>query len=438
MSRRASASDALGPTLAGAAPDIQATGEVARGPDWARFGSEAGTVVVLGNYRAALAAVREMSARGCVVVLGAEPDTFCAEHSRFVDEVWHCPPFVPRSQEFLAALRTLVRRLRPPVTVMPIRERSLDTVASFERELAAEVRLALPQARILAILHDKHRSLVAAQEAGLDVPAFAVADDWQQLRMQTATVGCPVVIRPIVAGSRLGAQKAVTIRDLAELDAAFSAFSDELPAMLIQRRFSGERMNVYFAARDGEMLAEQHVHCLRSDRFDGTGLTIDMMTIAPIASISRELRMLVKHLDYTGVGCAQFLYDAPRDKPCYLEINARFGASYALVEHVGMGLTGLAFDLAWNNRRGVRGASARYDAGTRLVWTLGDFSGLLHALRQRHVDGRQAVVWAGRALLSAARADLHAIWSLRDPLPALRLYARRIGHWLGLARRDVN
>jgi biotin carboxylase len=302
--------------------------------------------------------------------------------------------------------------------------------------LSSEVRIALPRAQVLSVLHDKYRSLVAAKQAGLDVPAFATAEDLQQLRERTAEIGCPVVVRPIVSGSRLKAAKAVTLKDLSDIDRQLGV--DPLPAMLIQRRFSGARMNVYFAARDGEMLAEQHAHCLRSDRADGTGLTIDLITIAPIACISRETRMLVRELRYTGVGCAQFLYDAPRDKPCFLEINARFGANYALVEAAGMGLTGLAYDLAWNDPRPVRDGSDRCDVGTRLVWTLGDVSGLLLALKHGDIGAAGALKWAGRTLLAAARADVHATWSWADPLPTLMLYARRVGSRLGLAIRDVN
>ena len=395
----------------------------------------AGTVLLLGNYRAALAAARQLSAEGHRVILGSEPGASCAEHSRAVDMVWHCPALVPGSPEFITALRALLRRVPGTVTIMPMIERALNTIASFEEELAQSARLALPEARVLAILHDKHRSLVFARDAGLDVPAFATAGDQVELEARAAEIGYPVVVRPIDSGCRIERLKAVTLNGPPDIAEAFDPWPAGLSAVLLQRRFIGTRTNVYFAALEGRILAEQHSLSLRTDRVDGTGQTIEGVTIAPIPAISREIGALVRRIGYTGVGCAQFLYDEAANRPCYLEINARFGASHAFVEKVGMGLTELALNLAWNAPRFAPARAGRYDEGSRFVWTLGDLSGLLFALRRGDVGPKGALVWLGRALLAAVRSEVHVTWSIRDPVPTLILYARSIGNNLGLRKR---
>jgi len=398
-----------------------------------------GTVLVLGNYRASLTTIRRLAARGCRVVLGAEPDTKSAEYSRFVDEVWRCPRFEPGSEVFLDALLRKIGTLPGPgpVTVMPVIERPMDAVVSFQDDLAPWVRLAVPEARILSILHDKYASLVCARDAGLGVPAFELCGTVADLRTAIGRVGLPAVVRPITAGTRIGTNKAVTLTAPDDIDRFFTGAEASMTGLLVQRRFIGIRTNVYFAAQDGCMLAEQHSKSVRTDRIDGTGQTIEGVTIAPIESISREMALIVKALNYTGVGCAQFLYDEKRDRPCYLEINARFGASYAFVERLGMGLTDYALNLAWNDPQPVPYRIGQYDAGTRFVWTLGDVSGLLYAIRRRDVGLAGAMLWLWNILLAAVRARAHVTWSWRDPWPTAVLYARAVAGTLGLKKQGL-
>lgn len=402
----------------------------------ARAGSvRGGTVIILGNYRATLTTARQLASRDCKVILGTEPGTSCAEYSRFVDEVWRCPSFsVAAPQDFLNALRALLPRLARPVTIMPVIERPLNLISMLEDELSDDVRLALPEARILSILHDKYKSLVAATEAGVAVPPFGIARSLDELCARIAEIGSPVVIRTMMAGCRIKGLKAYTLYGEADARAVFDG-TEEFPALLVQRRFVGRRTNVYFAANDGEVVAEQHSISLRTDRLDGTGQTIEGITVAPIKEISEETRLLVRHLRYTGVGCAQFLQDEAQRKQCFLEINARFGASYAFVERTGMGLTELALDLAWNDPRRVADTSHRFDSGTRFVWTLGDFSGLLFGIRRGEFKLADALQWFGRSLIAAVRSRAHVTWSLRDPMPTIILYGRSIGSNLGLRKK---
>jgi carbamoylphosphate synthase large subunit len=407
-------------------------------PPQAGAESRAGTVLILGNYRAALTTARRLSARGCRVVLGSEPHISYCDRSRFVDEVWHCPPFEPHSPAFREALLRKVETLPPPVTVMPVLERPMNAVASIEPDLVPRVRIALPEARILDVLHDKYNSLVCARDAGLDVPPFALCSSADAVCEAVGRIGLPVVIRPTVAGTRLGTQKAVTLYTDADVARFLADPVSDIPGLLVQRRFVGIRTNVYFAAKDGRILSEQHSKSFRTDRADGTGQTVDGTMMAPIPSISKEIHRIVAVLKYTGVGTAQFLYDAATDSPCFLEINARFGGSYAAVERAGMDMTGYALDLAWNDAWPVEDRTGRFDTETRFAWTLGDISGLLYAIRRREVGAGGALLWLWHIVVAAIRSDAHVTWSWRDPVPTLILYARAVANTLGLRKTGLH
>ena len=64
-----------------------------------------------------------------------------------------------------------------------------------------------------------------------------------------------------------------------------------------------------------------------------------------------------------------------------------------------------------------------YTAGRVGVWLYGDLQGLLEAWRRKELSLKSALLWLGRMSGSFVRADFHLVWSWRDPLPAMVLYA---------------
>jgi predicted ATP-grasp superfamily ATP-dependent carboligase len=220
-------------------------------------------------------------------------------------------------------------------------------------------------------------------------------------------------------------RKAVTLLDDEDFSAAFAAWPKGASELLVQRRFTGDRYNSYFGAWNGRVICEQQSRSLRTDRADGTGQTVEGITVAPIATLSSDLEKVVLRMRYTGVGCAQFLFDAASGDSCFLEINPRFGASYAFIEKAGLELTRLAVELA---NGGVDPFSTRYafNEGTRFVSTFDDLAGLTYSVAHGEVDLGGGLRWLGAAMLAAFRADVHVTWSLSDPLPAFAVLFWRI------------
>jgi predicted ATP-grasp superfamily ATP-dependent carboligase len=163
---------------------------------------------------------------------------------------------------------------------------------------------------------------------------------------------------------------------------------------------------------------------VRTDRHDGSGQTIEGITVEAVPLLSGELARVVEAMEYTGIGCAQFLYDKAAGTCCFLEINPRFGASYAFVEWSGFELTRLAIELACPNVPSQ--PDPRPTRPTRFVWTHGDVAGLVFSLRQGDIGFGKAIGWTGNALLAALRANVQIGWSWDDPKPLLRFYSRRL------------
>ncbi len=66
------------------------------------------------------------------------------------------------------------------------------------------------------------------------------------------------------------------------------------------------------------------------------GVFVKRYSIEPTPAIVEASKKLVQRLDYTGLGCAQFLVDKASNPKCFLEINPRLGAAFALPHACGI------------------------------------------------------------------------------------------------------
>ncbi|MCC6982803.1 MAG: hypothetical protein IT535_05995 [Bauldia sp.] len=380
--------------------------------------------LLIGNYRPALTAARELHRLGWRVTLCCEPESSGAEDSRYVERVWQMPALGAGGGDFGSWL-TAAFAAEPAIgLVMPITEATLNAVSAAREIVPPCVLLAMPSARVLGICHDKFAWLAFAREAGVSGPAFAVAESIGDLKRVMDELGYPSVVRPVEAGKRIGKRKAISLYSAADLDRELSEWPKGLRRLLVQRRFVGERYNIYFGAAAGRVVREITSFSLRTDRHDGSGQTIEGVTVGDIPLLSAELAKVVAAMDYTGVGCAQFLYDRDAGTCCFLEINARFGASYAFIEWAGFALTRLAVELA--SEGGPAEPRPLATRRSRFVWTQGDVAGLVFSLRQGDIGFGQAWRWAMQALVAACRANVQIGFSWDDPKPALRAYLRRL------------
>lgn len=186
----------------------------------------------------------------------------------------------------------------------------------------------------------------------------------------------------------------------------------------MQHYLRAPRDNVYFVARRGEVLAQVESRILRTDRQDGTGINVSAVSVPLDARIAHHCRVLASRLDYTGVGLFQFLMP-PRDEPVFMELNPRHGMGLAFMHALGLDLTMAACALATGADLWQADAAFDYSIGSRYAWTSGELRGLWLSYVRREVDRAGAISWLAEALRSAVRADVHATWSWRDPMPTI-------------------
>lgn len=388
--------------------------------------------LLVGTYRPAVAAARALDRRGLRVIAGRGPDphniegSAGVEVSRHVRQVWRHPDPVATPEAFLSALVRKVERLGERVYVFPFFEPVLALLSRARDRLPQNARLVAPSDEVIAICLDKERFLDEAEAAGLPSLPRATVTTLADLRQAMDAIG-EVAIRPLAPRTRLVGQKAILCRTPFELARALPVWPDGHDRLLIQRLARGPRLNVHFAARGGQLVGYVEVVAVRTDRVDGTGLTVEAHTQPATASVVGQMERLVHRLAYTGVGLAQFI--AMDQSPYVIELNPRLGSVYVIAERSGLDLANLAVDLAAGSGSRTLGSAAQRAMITS-AWTLGDLAGLLHESRRGRTSFTTGAVWLRRLVTTALCADVHATWSWKDPVPSVVTWSRFVVHRL--------
>jgi predicted ATP-grasp superfamily ATP-dependent carboligase len=397
-----------------------------------------GTVLLLGNYMPSLTAARSLAASGYRVLAGDGGEFSTVGLSRHCRGIWEHPP-VRNGDQLVRALAAFLSE-RPDIRiVLPLQERYVELLATHGHELPSDAVVAMPARDVVLTCLSKARMYALAAEAGVPHPASRVVLDLASLRAAGRELGYPCVVRPVTgsAGSLPGEAKAVVCRDAAELDRRFETWPLGHQALMVDVYVSGPRINVHFAAARGRVIARVQTMALRTDRLDGTGIGVEGISLTPDPAIDSSTRILCERLGYTGVGLAQFLRPES-GPPRFLELNPRLGIALALVRRCGLDLPLAACRLALDADGWDVSDDVPYPVGMRYAWTSWDLHALGAARARREIGCREALQWLVRTARAAARADVHATWDPRDPLPTIAIYAQWLpgGPWKRTPLRD--
>ncbi len=384
------------------------------------------SILLLGNYRPALAVARVLKEAGYRVVMGKRGGEGFSEYSRFVEEAWEHPPVESDPQGLQAALLEYLEERQDIQFVLPISETFVMFFAHSMPTLPHGVTLVSPRAELVKRCADKVAMLYTAVEEDVPVLPCAVLVADSDNAALGREVGLPIVARPLSPGAKFGDKKALIIETWADYNAFVSDWCKPDFPILIQRRAEGPRVNVFFTARKGELINTLQTYIRRTDFQDGTGYAVDGVTMATSAPLLQDCEHLAKALDYTGIGLAQFIVNPETGERCFLELNPRVAGSQAITEQMGFEMSRIAVELAQGIEpelpkrvRGIR-------SGFRYAWSYGDIRGLRAALARGEIGIGGAIRWAAKICWTALWADHHMTWAWHDPVPTVMLFARQL------------
>ncbi len=397
--------------------------------------SDKKTILLLGNYRPTLTLARVLARHGYRIISGLEGCDRGAEYSRYVNQIWDHPPIKTNPEGFQKSLARFIRENSVDV-IFPVSEEFVRFFADHPNLECGNAAIASVDANLIKRCLDKMFMMELAQKHKIPTADFAFAANQRELVEKSQAIGFPLVIRPQESNQRLGGKKALFIDDEPDLQQQLPKWPDLQKGLIIQKKARGKRHNIYFAARNGKLYRYLHAVILRTDMEDGSGLAVEGVTIAPDPQLQRFTATLVESLNYSGIGCAQYLVDDETGDISFLEINPRIAGNHAVPEFAGLELSSILVDMALNQPLNTRFVQGRTDI--RYVWTYGDFLSAKSAWLRREITSLATVARFWRAARAGIRAHLHMSYVWHDPRPGIMSLLSLAPNWRRLFARLAN
>lgn len=365
--------------------------------------------------------MRSLGRAGFEVVLGCQEAESSTALSRYVGAVRLFEGLPPR--RFYDRLEACVRRDRPAF-VFPVGETQLRRLLQDPQRIAPFARLTtwvMPEAETVARCFDKRAMYRLAAILGIPAPAwrtFAGTADWLQAADE---LGFPLVIKRKDSSAMVRTKKALILRNAGELERVLGevACDPDPDSLLLQKHAPGTRRNCHVAASRGRMVAYFEQKVLRTDEPDETGIGIEGVSVPPSPQLRAYCEKMLGTLEYTGIGCIQFLVDERSGEIAFLEFNPRMDSTAALPYRLGFDFPLIAVDIAAGKPAKVPPA---YAVGRRYYWLYGDVNAWL-ARRGSEPLGRTLISLFKMPWAALRGHDLAFEW--RDPLPTLHQFWKK-------------
>jgi predicted ATP-grasp superfamily ATP-dependent carboligase len=307
-------------------------------------------LVTDGEYKQAVAAIRNLGRHGVNVVVASARRSAPGFFSRYCTERVLCPE--PEDEAFLPALLEHVDRLSVDV-ILPIGGAATSEIS--RDKAAAEAHAAVPVApwESMVIAADKRRSAALAEELGVPVPrTYADRESVDSF--------------PVVAKRAWGSGVVRYVNSPAELSA--STFADSL----VQEYVPGAGYGFFALFDQGEERAVFMHRRIREFPVTGGASTAAVSVYDPLLE-ELGLRML-RGLRWHGVAMVEFKRDSRDGRYKLVEVNPKFWGSLDLAVEAGVEFPWLAVQLALGRPLPTQDG---YPTGVRFRWV---FEDLMHAV----------------------------------------------------------
>jgi len=341
-------------------------------------------IVLDGEQRAALAAVRSLGAQGCTVHVGSCIPRSLAGGSRFAASETLLPDPLAGTDAYGTAVARLVKE-REAKVLLPVTEAStlaiLEQEARYSRTVVSTGRLA--QFRRAS---DKGAVLALAAEVGLDVPKQCLVPPGVRSAPAIPVEEFPVVVKPSRSVSGPTGRRKKANVDYADspmqLQRVIARLAGDTDALLVQRRIQGPGLGVFLLRWQGEVVASFAHRRIREKPPSG-GVSVCCQSILLPADLFAQSVKLLDALDWNGLAMVEYKQEAATGRNYLMEINPRPWGSLQLAIDAGV-------DFPWYLVQRALGLPVppvhSWRVGIRSRWWLGELDHLITRLRHSRED----------------------------------------------------
>lgn len=356
---------------------------------------ESRILVLDGNQRASLAAVRSLGSRGLWVAVGESTDVSMAGVSRFCShQALYSDPFhAPRA--FFEDILRHVEELGITF-LLPITEATTYALLAYRDELPDNVILPFPASESVEQLANKNELFRLAQSLDVSVPGTVYCEGRQDgLRALERVEQFPVVLKPfksrVLQDGRIISTRVIVAKNRTEAKEALEgeAFFD-LPFTL-QTFIEGHGRGVFALFDHGEPVCF-FAHRRLREKPPGGGVSVLCESASVDPRLQAYSETLLRRAKWHGVAMVEFR--VAEDGTGYLmEVNPRFWGSLQLAIDSGIDFPWWLYQVSTGQDVSV--VPSRY---RRVRWVLGDLDRLYLVLKAP----TDTYTW-GRKLLEVIR-----------------------------------
>lgn len=364
-------------------------------------------VILLGGHIQALGLARQVHKKGLPVTLCVADGYAVARFSNAVSSTNVFPSF-EQLEEYLISVAD------KNALLFPTSDDYIDFLSERSEKLSPLFQLGIPSQEIIDIFSDKRRTHSFAEQCGVPHPKSWCPETMEDVENLSLQIPYPIVLKPAVMYTfhKQFGKKAYLCKNKEDLLNRCATIAKIYPikGVLLQEFLSGGAPTLYsfgVYAENGVPQAWIMANRIRQNPMDfGNSTTYAISCNIP--EIEASACKILQETKYTGLAEIEFMYDAKTGTYKFLEINMRAWKWHTISNQLGFGfITEL---IAHNN-----GMSIDFKPNDKIVgWVerLTDWSVILKEIIHRRMSLKKVIK-------SYRIKHENAVWSWRDPLPAL-------------------
>ncbi len=384
-------------------------------------------IILDGQLKSALSAVRSLGKQGIVVSVGAERDTGMALHSHYASIRFTYPSPYTHQEDFIRSIKDEAVRMGEKPIVYTFSDSTYLSLYARREELMQCMTLIFPDSKSVEIAFDKAATYSLARISGVPtIPTYTPVTNEEIIQLGLS-LSYPAVVkarRSVTWKDGIGIfGSASFVQSGTELVDIFFDYKEKLnEAPLVQEFILGEEYGVEMLTKEGKVYALVTHHRLRSlSPTGGASVLKETMYAGNLKNTLEEYaRKLVEKLAWTGPIMVEFKVDSDTRKPYLMEINGRFWGSLPLSIASGVDMPYLLYQEVALQVRPKEEIQGREGVITNHF--LGDVRHLFRVLFAH--DPMRKLLYPSRLramrdfcmLPLGTKSD---VWSLTDPIPSI-------------------
>ena len=333
------------------------------------------TILILdGEERSTLAAVRSLGKCGLRILVGSEFKTSLAGVSKYCSkQVTYASPY-HNHQRFIKDLQNIIEREKVEF-LLPMTDISTYSTLVNEEEFNIHVKILSCSYEQYVQASDKINLVLLSQKLNIPVPITIIVETPSDVVLRKNQLQYPLVLKPRASIVSVGNTVYKTgVRIVDTYDEIVKSIENNIAfkhPFMIQEKIDGEGLGVFVLCDHGKPLVV-FAHRRIREKPPWGGVSVLCESTAPDPEAEYYALSLLEKLNWHGIAMVEFKRDNKTGVPFLMEINARFWGTLQLAIDAGVDFSKLLYRQSIGT---LKEEKITYTY-SRLRWLLGDLDNL--------------------------------------------------------------